>query len=111
MTCRSTWKGLERKTAQVLGGERIPCSGVSGIKLKGDVLHDRFFIECKYRSHFYVYRVFKKAKEQASKIKKHPPLIPLVILKEKYEQGELVVLGLEDFQKLITLEKEKDENG
>ena len=110
MTVKNTWKGLERKVAKILNGERIPCSGVSGIRLKGDVLHDRFFVECKFRERLFVYSVFQKAKEQASKIKKLPPLIPLLVLKQKYKKGELVVLDLNDFQRLIGLEKKEDEN-
>ena len=104
MTVSTTWKNLERKTAKILMGERIPCSGVSGVKLKGDVFHDRFFIECKFRAKFFVYSVFQKVKEQASKTGK----IPLLVLKEKYKKGELVLLDLNDFQKLIGIKEEID---
>ena len=104
MTCKNTWKGHERKTARILGGERIPCSGVSGTKLKGDVFHERFFVECKFRAHLFVYSVFQKVKEQASKTGK----IPLLVLKQKYRKGELVVLDLNDFQKLIGLKEDNE---
>lgn len=97
----SAWKKHERKTAKLLGGARIPCSGNGAIQ--GDVLHDRFFIECKYKKAFSVLSLFRKVKAQSPKDK-----VPLLVLKQKFKKGELVVMDLADFLKLVNAEVEDD---
>lgn len=96
MTSSSTWKRLERKTADELGGERIPCSGGHGRRLAGDVFSDTFYIECKYRQNFVFKKWYNEAKERNLDKKKI-----LLILKQKHQQGEFVLLLLEDFRCLI----------
>ena len=42
----NNWKKVEYKVARLLGGVRVPVSGRAGA-MKGDVLHDKYFIEVK----------------------------------------------------------------
>jgi hypothetical protein len=90
-----SWKRLERKAASLLHGKRIPGSGSGAIK--GDVLHPSFQIECKYRKQFAIASWFEKLEQEAIKEEK----IPLLILKQKGKHGELAVLELRDFSKIL----------
>ena len=96
MTSRGTWKNLERETARLLHGVRILRSGNAGIK--GDVLHSRFFIDCKYSSKksLRLEEILRKAEEQsASKV-------PLVVSDTKNNhKGAIVSLRLLDFVNVI----------
>jgi len=94
---------MERKVAKTVGGQRIPCSGSFIFRdVSGDVLHDRFEIECKYRSKFVLKKWFDKLKIQARKNKK----IPLLVVKMKGQHGEYIIMDLESFFSFIS-EKNK----
>lgn len=96
MTSRSCWKGHERKVAKALGGGRIPCSGSGDIK--GDVLHDTFFVECKVRKKLAILPWMLKAEEQARPLGK----IPLLVVRQKgTREGELVVMRLKHFTEIV----------
>lgn len=97
MTSRSTWKGLERKAAKKLGGTRNPLSGRESLHTSGDVIHKDLYVECKLRAQWSVLSLYREVKEEAKKEGK----IPILVLKEKGKHGELVVLGMEDFKKLV----------
>jgi len=94
MTSSSTWKALERMAAKELGGARIPCSGNGGIQ--GDVLHDKYFIECKLRQGFVAQKWYDKAKKE-SKGKK--PV--LLVVKSKGRHNTFVMMDIEDFKRLM----------
>ena len=93
MTSKQTWKNLEKKTALSLDGER---SGNRGIE-SPDVFHDRFSIECKYRSKL----AFRKWYDQAAKYVRGTNRIPLLVCKEKNQHGEFVILSMEHFREMI----------
>ena len=97
MTSRDTWKKFERKVAKKLGGVRTPLSGSHSRHTSGDVIHDRFYVECKYRSRFAVASIFDEVKKKA----KMEGKIPILVLKQRNRRGELVVLDLDDFVGLI----------
>ena len=80
-----TWKAMERRCAQDLNTQRVVCSGVRG---EGDIIHDDFYIECKYRKTLGVKTWFDKAKEEAKKQGK----TPILIVKEHGQHGELAVV-------------------
>ena len=97
MTHRETWKNLEREVAEALGGKRNYGSG--GIVQGGsraDVLHDKYWIECKYRSSFLHHSLFGVARSKAKKEGK----IPIVVSRSKCHHDALVIIKLEDFKKL-----------
>jgi len=101
MVARDTWKKFERKVAKKLGGVRTPLSGSHSRHTSGDVIHDRFYVECKYRSRFAVVTLFDEVKERAKKEGK----IPILALKQKNRRGELVVLDLDDFVDLLEVNR------
>jgi len=89
-----TWKSFERRVAKALGGKRIPCSGTG--EIQGDVLHDKFFIECKYRKKFAIQKWYEEAKEKNKEGK-----ITLIVVKMKNKHNTFVVMDIEDFKKVI----------
>jgi len=95
------WKRMERRVAKKLGGKRNPLSGSMSRHTAGDVIHDRFYVECKYRKNFSIYKWFDDVKKKASRERK----IPALVLKEKNRHGELVVLQLDDFSGLVSENK------
>ena len=48
MTARSTWKGFERRCAALLGGRRIPVTGID--RHGADVTNELFDVQCKLRA-------------------------------------------------------------
>jgi len=98
MTARETWKKFERKVAKKLGGFRTPLSGSNSRITSGDVVHPCYYVECKYRSKFYVFSLFDDVRAKAKKEGK----VPLLVLKEKNRRGELVVMDLDDFVRMCS---------
>lgn len=96
MTGKSTWKRLARKFAQTFGGRRNPLSGKSSGK-PGDNIHPEFLAECKYRKRIAIWNWFKEIEEESEDVDK----IPMLVLKQKQEQGELVCLKMEDLQEIV----------
>jgi hypothetical protein len=74
-----TWKKVERKIAELLGGVRVPVTG-RGRGDMPDILHPDFSIEVKHREQFPDWLM--DAMEQAVKSKRGAQ-IPLVVLHEK----------------------------
>ena len=102
MSRSKAWKKMELKVAKSLGTNRTVCSGVRG---EGDVEHDQYYIECKYRKKFACRAWFFKAKAEAEKRGK----TPLLIIKERGKHGELAVVDWEWLRSLIVdVEKRKD---
>ncbi len=96
MTSRSTWKGLERKTAKLLGGARNPLSGINSKHTSGDVIHDSYYVECKLRAKWAITSLFNDIRKEANAEDK----TPLLIIKEKGKHGELVVMDITDFMQV-----------
>ena len=91
-----SWKNLERKAARALNGRRNSRGNDFGLSIP-DVEHPLLSIECKYRKK--ISGFLRDGLKQAEGY--HPDKIPVLILKEKHMQGELVVMRLSDFQKLF----------
>ncbi len=86
------WKNLERTAARKLGGERV-WRGDNFYQSAPDVEHPGLSIECKYRKALPKWLV--EAMEQAKGYDAQK--IPVVVLKERYQRGEYVLLQLDDF--------------
>jgi len=97
MTSKNTWKALERKCAKALGGMRNPLSGTNSRHTAGDIIHPDYYVECKLRKKWAITSLFLEVKEHARKEQK----IPLLVIKEKGKHGELVVMAMSDFIRLI----------
>ena len=101
MTHRNTHKAMERRIAKLLGGRRIPLSG-SLTLMPGDVITDKFLVECKLRASSgkkqiaiekaWLTKIEKEAKSQNK--------IPLLIFKYKNDKDYYVILNLKDFLKI-----------
>lgn len=92
----TNWKTLERKVARVLKGKRNTRGGDFSLSIP-DVEHPLLSIECKYRKK--ISSFLKEGLRQAEGY--NPDKIPVLILKEKYMKGEIVVMRLSDFQDLF----------
>lgn len=92
------WKKFEQKIAKKLGGKRIPCSGVSR-DFKGDVITDKFLIDCKWGEQIpkKIIEWWKKIEKEAKENNK----IPALVIKKKGMKGELIILDLDKFVELI----------
>ena len=91
-----SWKYLELNTAKSLGVCRTPLSGGSGAFTKGDVMHEKLYIECKYRIRFSIMAYYLHTRTMAIKENKQPVLC----LKEKARHGELAVIDWQLFLQL-----------
>lgn len=93
------WKVHERNVAKKLGGQRTPLSSGSSLHTSGDVIHDIFYVECKYRRKFASVSLHEKTKNIAKN--ENPDKIPITVLKQKRKHGELVLIELDDFLKIL----------
>lgn len=92
----TAWKDHERKVAKKLNGERVSRGADFGASAP-DVLHERFIIECKYRSK--ISDFIKDMLKQAASYDKDK--IPIGVLKEKGMRGEIVFMKLDDFVRAL----------
>jgi hypothetical protein len=98
MTHRTTHKAMERRIAKALGGKRIPLSG-SLSSMPGDVITERFLVECKLRGSSgkkqiaiektWLRKIEKEAQAQGR--------IPLLVFKYKNDKANYVIMNLKDF--------------
>jgi len=98
------WKDGEKRIAMLFDGKRVPCSG-SSADMKGDVLHDNFFIEVKNRGQGQISVVgwYNIARDQCAKQKyeKDRQKKVLLVVHEKRLKRDLVVLDIKDFIELL----------
>lgn len=92
----AAWKNAERHVARSLGGKRNQ-RGADFSKSMPDVEHALFSVECKYRKT--LPRLLRLGLEQAARYDQSKP--PLLVVKERYQKGALVVLKLADFVNLF----------
>jgi hypothetical protein len=92
----TAWKRLEKDTADTLGGTRI-MRGADFSQAAPDVTHALFAVETKYRK--VLPRLLRLGLEQAARYDHTKP--PLLVVKERYQHGSLVVMKLADFVDLV----------
>ncbi|HEV8714709.1 MAG TPA: hypothetical protein VGX03_18000 [Candidatus Binatia bacterium] len=92
----TAWKNAERQAAKALGGKRNQ-RGADFSKSMPDVEHALFSCEVKYRK--VLPRLLRLGLEQATRYDQSKP--PLLIVKERYQKGALVVMKLADFVDLV----------
>lgn len=88
----SPWKRLEKTTAVAMGGKRV-LRGADFSRSAPDVEMEGFSVECKYRKN--LPKLLLEGLAQAQKYA--PEKIPLLVVKQRYQRGALVVLRLDDF--------------
>lgn len=92
----AAWKNAERQAAKALDGKRNSRGGDFG-QAAPDVEHPLFSCEVKYRKT--LPRLLRLGLEQASRYDHTKP--PLLVVKERYQRGALVVMRLADFTDLV----------
>ena len=102
-TSKSFWKSFERKVTEFFGTKRVPLSGSNSRHgTNSDSLHPKVYIECKVREKFSIWSLFVDTEKKAKVEKK----VPVVALKQKGEQGYLLLLRPEDLEKLTKYHKD-----
>lgn len=103
MAKEKAWKAAERKTARILGGERILAAG----NRVSDVEAGRLLVEVKYRQELPVWltSALSKVRGQTS-----DDQLGMVVLWEKGSRDGLVVMSLNDYRAWYGDDKEV-ENG
>ncbi len=96
----TSWKDLERTAAKKLGGTRIIRGNDFGAS-DLDVLHPHFAIDAKWRSKLAVLRWWEKLLKDNDRLYGKGNKIPILVMKEKGQRGELLVISLDDFVKIV----------
>ena len=101
-----SWKHLERQAATALDGKRNPAAqGIGG----ADVVDvPGWVVECKYRATFTHDSLYRSEKK---KRKKELETAKFALVTRAKGKKPLVVLSLEDFQKLVREAKGAEWNG
>ena len=102
------WKELERKVARKFGGERIT-RGYDFGESRLDVEHPWMALDAKWRSKLATVTWFKKLVKDNEKIYGKGKKIPVLVIKLKGMRGELVVLEIDDFIKVLNNKEYKIE--
>ena len=94
-----SWKVIEREVSKFFGTVRNSLSGKNSKITASDSLHQKLFLEMKYRKSLSLWKLFEKTKALAKKEGK----IPVIGLKEHGKHGFLIVIHSEDFQKVCKI--------
>lgn len=105
-TARSTWKALERRVADLLGGVRVPVSG-RGRGDVPDIQHATWSVEVKLRANLPVLLTGAMAQAKAAAKGLKTPIV-VIAGKNRDVRRALVVLELQDFCRLTGSGSELD---
>ena len=94
----TNWKNAERTVAKFFDTRRTPLSGGNSGHTRSDTLHDKLFIETKYRKGgFSVVNLWKNVQKLAKKEDK----IPVVALRTKGSPLTHLVIEVNDLIKVM----------
>lgn len=99
MTHRNTWKAFEREVAAYFRTQRTPLSGGNSKHTRSDSLHERLFIEDKYRAKHAIVATWDDAKMKADTEGK----IPVVAIREKGRKGFWLLIHCEDLKEIVAI--------
>jgi hypothetical protein len=99
MTSRGTWKAAERKVAKFFNTERTPLSGGCSKHTRSDTLHEKIYVENKYKKKHTILSLYDDTAMKAKKEKK----LPLITIEEKGRSGFWIILKSDDFGRLIDI--------
>jgi Holliday junction resolvase len=102
---------MERKIAKLLGGKRIPLSGSLSF-MPGDVITEKFLIECKLRgsSGKKQIAIEKAWLEKIDKEAQTQGRTPLLVFKYKNDKSYYAVMNLNGFLKMQEVRDVADRN-
>ena len=95
------WKVQERRIAKMFGVKRTPLSGIHSLHTQSDIIHEKLFIECKYRKKIAILDLFSEVIEKAKKENK----IPILAVKSKKLRDDYFLLRAKDLVKIARLVK------
>jgi hypothetical protein len=93
----AAWKQAERRLAALFGTRRRPLSGGNSGGGRDDAMHDRLFIENKWRKKHSTWTLYRDTKEKATAEGK----TPVIGLQEKYKSGILLVIHTDDLETVL----------
>lgn len=96
------WKRRERQVAADFGARRTPLSGGNSAHTRGDIIHDRLYVEIKTRAKHAACRLYDQTKLLAREEGK----TPVVALAENGRRGYLLVIAPEDLAAVAVAYKE-----
>ncbi len=96
------WKQQERRVARIFGAKRTPLSGIHSLHTSSDVIHEKLYIECKYRKKIAVLDLFPEIIEQAKKENK----IPILAVKSKKLKDDYFLIRAKDLLRIAMELKE-----
>lgn len=106
-THRSTWKKFESRVAKALGGTRTPLSGGNSKHTRGDVIHNKFYVECKLSGDSDIMKLsWQREWNDAKTRAKLEGKIPMFVHTRKGSSEPTIVMNFKDFVELIKLQKE-----
>lgn len=91
------WKAFERQVAKIFNTTRNALSGINSKTTHSDTLHEKLFLECKYRKSLAIFTLFDSTKELATKENK----LPVICQKQKGCNGFLITIHSDDLQDFI----------
>jgi len=99
-----SWKKQERRIAKLFGTRRTPLSGYLSLHTKSDIIHDKLFVECKYRRHIAILDIFPEVAKKARKENK----IPVLAVKSAKLKDDYLLIRARDLIKIAKLVKIND---
>jgi len=101
-TARGTWKAFERKVANLLGGTRTPLSGGNSKHTRGDVIHKKWYVECKLSGKTgLMLKQWDKEWIEARKHALEEDKTPMFVFQPKGSKEPMVVMRFKDFVEAI----------
>jgi hypothetical protein len=104
-----SWKDLERTAAKKLGGTRL-VRGENFSESMLDIEHEWLACDAKYRTELATVTWYEKLVGDNKKLYPGENKIPVLIIKKKGMRGELIVISLDDFIKVVNGEEYKIES-
>lgn len=100
----NNWKNQERRIARMFGSHRTPLSGINSRHTSSDIIHEKLYVECKYRKRIAILDLMEGVIEEAKKEDK----IPVLALKSRECQDDFFLLRKKDLLQISALVKECD---
>lgn len=92
------WKAQERRVSNFFGTKRVPLSGRnSGHNTSSDSLHERLYIEAKYRKRIPIFDLWPEIYKKAKKENK----IPVLAVKSMQISDDIFCIRKMDLEKLV----------
>ena len=90
------WKVQERRVAKIFGAKRTPLSGIHSRHTSSDSIHNKLYIECKYRKRIAILDIFPEIAKKARKERK----IPILAIKSKTLKDDYFLIRAKDLLKI-----------